>query len=70
MSVKESLLESRKSLMLYIESVEDDAYSTGERYGCDCGCGCGGGSTWEYLQDLEQELCDIEEELTNLGVEF
>ncbi|QVW53884.1 hypothetical protein TaPaz_103 [Acinetobacter phage TaPaz] len=60
------LIVERYLILDQISSEYQDNQSMNVIYGCDCGCG--GDSSMDYLDSLEQNLIDVEDELRNLGV--
>lgn len=60
------LIIERNSILEQISSEYQDNETMNVIYGCDCGCG--GDSSMDYLDSLEQDLIDVEDELRNLGV--
>lgn len=64
----DELLQQRKNILEEIDSEYEDVSSSGARFGCDCGCG--GDYSSDYIDSLQEELHDVEQELTLRGICF
>ena len=62
------LLSRYFTLQVELEDAWEENSGSNMSWGCDCGCG--GDSALEYTSDLEEEICDIEGELSKLGITF